>query len=341
LKIIFILASTFDIYQYMRIFIVIIIETMIFKNNTTNECKYYLYQYYRLDKNEPFYVGVGTRYTRPTDFNRAKTVRNHNKVCGYIINKTEYIIEILEESDDYCYMKQREIEFIGQYGKIINGTGTLANITDGGEGLLGYSPNNKNIYVYSKAGEFIKEFASAKLAAEYFKASTSHISRSASMQNQLVKGYQFRFFKADNIPAILDVKEKMRQTKSRAVIQFNLSGSVIKEWESITGASTKLHICSTHIHSCCSGKGITAGGFQWKYKEYKVNEPEPSVNNIPSANTAPISKPIVQIYKDGTVVREWDSINQASQATNIDRGHISQCCQGKRKSTGGFKWFYI
>jgi len=44
--------------------------------------------------------------------------------------------------------------------------------------------------------------------------------------------------------------------------------------------------------------------------------------------------------KSGDVIKTFDSINMASDATNIDRTCISRVCRGSRgsKSAGGYKW---
>lgn len=104
--------------------------------------KYYLYRHIRLDKNEPFYIGIGTKSKK--DINSIKhhviyrrsydKTKRRNKIWKDIIDKTDYEVEILLESDDYEFIKKKEIEFIKLYGRRDLGTGTLANLTDGGEG---------------------------------------------------------------------------------------------------------------------------------------------------------------------------------------------------------------
>ncbi len=47
---------------------------------------------------------------------------------------------------------------------------------------------------------------------------------------------------------------------------------------------------------------------------------------------------IAQLTLDGELITYWDSIIEAQKALNIHS--ISATCQGKRKSTGGFKWMY-
>lgn len=47
---------------------------------------------------------------------------------------------------------------------------------------------------------------------------------------------------------------------------------------------------------------------------------------------------IVQIGLDGTVIREFNSMAEASRVTGINPGLISAVCLGKRKTTGGYIW---
>ena len=51
-----------------------------------------------------------------------------------------------------------------------------------------------------------------------------------------------------------------------------------------------------------------------------------------------LSKIVLQFTLDGEFVREWCSINEAKSKLGIK--NISDCCQGKRKSAGGFLWKY-
>jgi hypothetical protein len=81
--------------------------------------KHYLYRHIRLDDDEPFYVGVGTKNKRThstieSEYNRAYSKSNRSGFWKNIIGVTEYEVEILLESDDY-----------------------ECNLTDGGEGTVG------------------------------------------------------------------------------------------------------------------------------------------------------------------------------------------------------------
>lgn len=91
-----------------------------------------VYKHVRLDKNEPFYIGIG-------NLERAYTKRSRNKYWKHIVKSVPYKVEILFEglsSEDAC---QKEIELIKFYGRKDLGTGILANLTDGGD----LPPNHK------------------------------------------------------------------------------------------------------------------------------------------------------------------------------------------------------
>jgi len=111
-------------------------------NLLTDNGKYYLYRHIRLDTNEVFYVGIGKKpkdYTTiKSEYKRAFNGYDRKALWKNIINKTDYEVEIVFESDDYDFIKQKEIEFIALYGRRDKGLGNLVNHTDGGEGTVGY-----------------------------------------------------------------------------------------------------------------------------------------------------------------------------------------------------------
>lgn len=97
----------------------------------------YVYRHIRLDKNEPFYIGIGI----DKSYSRAKTVLKRSNLWNKIVAKTEYEIEIIFEHDDYVVIQEKEKEFIALYGRMNIKKGSLANLTDGGEGTLGHIPS--------------------------------------------------------------------------------------------------------------------------------------------------------------------------------------------------------
>jgi hypothetical protein len=97
-----------------------------------------VYRHIRLDKNQPFYIGIGNEKSRAYD-KRSRTKQWKN------IAKNGYEVEILFEDIDYEEAKKKEIEFIALYGKKSEKSGTLVNLTSGGDGTLGYKHDKKSI----------------------------------------------------------------------------------------------------------------------------------------------------------------------------------------------------
>ena len=51
-------------------------------------------------------------------------------------------------------------------------------------------------------------------------------------------------------------------------------------------------------------------------------------------------KPVLQFSKTGEFIAEYPSEMEAERKTGCYLAHISKCCKGKRKSTGGYIWKY-
>ena len=108
---------------------------------------FFVYRHIRLDTNQPFYVGIGKKpkkYNgRNTEYKRAYNTSHRNSYWKNIVNKTDYKIEILWESENLEEVQLKEIEFISLYGRKEDG-GTLANMTSGGEFTF------QDVYKYRK-----------------------------------------------------------------------------------------------------------------------------------------------------------------------------------------------
>lgn len=52
------------------------------------------------------------------------------------------------------------------------------------------------------------------------------------------------------------------------------------------------------------------------------------------------SKPVEMVDEHGVVVAVFPSQKEASRVTGICNGNISNCCAGRHKTAGGYKWRY-
>lgn len=116
------------------------------KNLSEDTGTYYLYRHIREDINVPFYIGIGKKreyeyshFCKSELYHRANDKNRRNSYWKNVVKKLNglFTVEILMESNDYLFIKQKEIEFIDLYKKTSEG-GTLTNLTLGGEGTVGF-----------------------------------------------------------------------------------------------------------------------------------------------------------------------------------------------------------
>jgi len=103
----------------------------------------YVYRHIRLDTNEVFYVGIGTKR------------RAYNKNCRSvywkrITNKVNFKTEILVTNLSWEEACELECLLIESYGRRDLKTGQLINMTNGGEGTLGRIISNKHKEILKK-----------------------------------------------------------------------------------------------------------------------------------------------------------------------------------------------
>jgi hypothetical protein len=122
----------------------------------------YLYRHIRLDKNEPFYIGIGS----DNRFRRANERARRNKHWKNIVAKSLYKVDILFEDLTWENACKKEIEFIELYGRKDLGTGTLVNLTGGGDGAYKTNPSKETrLKLSQKAkGKIYKESTKNKIS---------------------------------------------------------------------------------------------------------------------------------------------------------------------------------
>jgi hypothetical protein len=93
-----------------------------------------VYIHRRKDTNEIFYVGIGKKEYRASSKSR------DNPYWHHIVKKYGYTIEIIFKDLSWEEACIKEKELIIKYGRKNLNTGTLVNLTDGGEGTLNVGP---------------------------------------------------------------------------------------------------------------------------------------------------------------------------------------------------------
>lgn len=183
----------------------------------------YLYRHIRKDKNEVFYVGIGS----DNGFYRAKDIKRRNKHWVNITSKTEWYYEIILSEIPYELAKIKEIEFIEIYKRKEDG-GTLCNKTKGGEGSLGLKPVNvKKIYARLKNDFNILEF----ISHEDFKRFANVKSINKDKNGQLIsKNYFLSENKNDLLKDFIPIKSLSGKHRAMKKVKwFNIKTNELVE----------------------------------------------------------------------------------------------------------------
>lgn len=119
--------------------------------------KYYLYQHVTGDTNKVFYIGIGTKpegyNTGKTAYKRSRVKRKRTSLWNYIVEKHGYKIEIIEESDNYEYINNKEKILIAEMGKRCEKEGYLVNFKNGGTDRRGFKHSKETIEKLKKVAK--------------------------------------------------------------------------------------------------------------------------------------------------------------------------------------------
>ena len=84
---------------------------------------------------------------------------------------------------------------------------------------------------------------------------------------------------------------------------------------------------------------LTKKKYSENHREQNSEETKKKMSEAKKGENNPKNKPVVQIDPNtNEVVNTYCSAREASRQTGFNQGNISQCCNGKRKTTGGFIW---
>lgn len=135
-------------------------------------------------------------------------------------------------------------------------------------------------------------------------------------------------------------------SKSKSVNQYDLEGIYITTYPSLIEAERKTGINNSNISSCCQGKRVSAGNYQWRYENdfslplqnFALREKIKQKEKEQKAQKQ--KRIIIQLDINNDIVDKFKTCTEASKKTGIHLGNISACLNNKRNSAGGFYWKY-
>jgi hypothetical protein len=275
----------------------------------------YLYKHIRLDTNEIFYIGIGgfSKTEKTYSYKRAYEFRRRNNIWKKIVLKTDYKVEIIFENLTFKEACEKEKQYIKLYGRIDLNTGSLSNLTDGGEGTL-------NAVIKEETREKISKKLKGIPLSEETKRKISE-----SLKGKIVSS---------------ETKKKLSLIKKGKKINHIISEETKEKLKK--AKSGKNHPMYNKHHSE-EAKLIISGNKKETYKGknnpfYGKTHSEETKKKLSEINKSqiPVNRRKVMCIETGVI---YNSVHEAQITLNIK--HVSCVCSGKRKSAGGLTFKYV
>ena len=79
---------------------------------------------------------------------------------------------------------------------------------------------------------------------------------------------------------------------------------------------------------------------EWCDCKYNINYGTHNERSAKTRINGKLSKPVLQLSLTGEFIKEWESVRECGR-NGFDKGNVSACCRGERKTHKGFKWCYV
>lgn len=257
---------------------------------------FYVYAHVKPDTKEVFYVGKGKD-------RRAFDKRNRNKFWNRIYEKHGLEVIFLKKELTQKEALILEQDFIKMYGRRQKGEGTLTNLTDGGDGCVGYIPTKEVLLKRSLA---IKGRILILVSIE-------------SLQSAYDSGLKLREVAKKYNLNINTVRKYIKQTKKRNYFRIYRRG-----YHSTGGAKKGSIPWNKNIGDYMRGDRNHFYGKTHKdeTRELMRNKKNKKVLCI---NTGEV----------------YESTLKCSEALGIADSLIAKCSRGYQKETHGLKFKYV
>ena len=137
--------------------------------------------------------------------------------------------------------------------------------------------------------------------------------------------------------ATLLSKEKRRASGRLSKIgQYALDGHLVCVWSCVAEAAETLHIVDKNVYRATKTLGKYKGYFWRVYNGECYAKPKEHKKMVRKF----AYKPVLQYSLDGTLLREYESMQAAANAVNHTYVGISACCRGVLDKAFGYKWKY-
>jgi len=189
--------------------------------------QYYVYRHIRLDINQPFYIGVGTKGPDKrikgynTEYSRAFEIAKRSVFWKNVIAQTAFKVEIIFESDDKNLVNKKEQEFIALYGMRWLQQGSLVNFSEGGDSHNGPKHFNIRVTQMDLKGNPIKIWEQLKDIQEQTGFLKTNIVKSCRKKQVTAYGFTWKYTDDTSYDKIYPTAARKKTNNRAGVIATN------------------------------------------------------------------------------------------------------------------------
>ena len=284
--------------------------------------------------------GIKNRISRhKSDLRKNKHGNSHLQFSWNKYGIDNFEFSIVEECE-VENLNDREIFWINFYESVDKNKGYNQK-TGGGVGFIlsdDYIKNMRDvkdkiaILQIDFDGNIIKEWSGAREASKILNISQSCIWSCVNNKRRTYKKYIWVEKKKYDCNTFNASNYKQGQPKTIAQVDFNYN--LIKIWNGASEAQKSGDFDSSCIIKCCKYKKKYHKNYLWfYYEEYKNNK---YIKNKLSNGIS-----IIQLDKNYTYIKTWDSIVQAEKYfANKKTGNINRVLSGRNTTAYGYVWKY-
>lgn len=131
-----------------------------------------------------------------------------------------------------------------------------------------------------------------------------------------------------------EAREAGTKAREKSILQYDLKGNYLREWESLNDAAEELGIVPSGIGNCLNDNAQSAGGYVWKYKT------EDFAKKIQGYDPDTTAKPVGKYSLDGKLLEVFDSYLEAGEKTRFTEGQIRSAIR-RRSKPRGCDFFFV
>lgn len=287
---------------------------------------YYIYKVTDLT-NDKIYIGKTSNF-RKRKWQHERCLEKEDCLFHRAIKshgKENFIWEIIDSTEGIENAYELEKKYIKEYNSYKpNGY----NMTKGGAG--GSMWNARPVVCLSLNGKLIRRYDSAGEAESDGYSNVLMMCKGLSYKTS--KGRMF-MFEDDYLENGIKKYIKPCSTSMRKVIQCDLCGNFISEFNSLKEASEKTGTNRTTISGVISGKYKSANGYIFVYKE------DFPIKNIESYKPRKKGRKIAQLNpKTNEIIKVFDRISDAGKELGVNYKCIHKVLDLPDRMAYGYKW---